>query len=94
MNVKENIDKFHPNRKNLVISSPIVRTDKKDVNNVLQKCNNIFKHQERNVIFLRNILALHRDGLHLNAHGTIMLAGNRLSRTRTFRYNVDSSKET
>ena len=44
VNAKETIDKFHPNCKNIVISSPIVRTDKKDTNNVLKKYNNIFKH--------------------------------------------------
>ena len=95
VNVKETINKFHPNCKNIVISSLTVRTDK-EVNNILQKYTNILKQEERNVIFHNDILAshLHRDGLHLNLNGLIMLAGNLLSRILTFRYNVDSNKET
>ena len=84
LNVKETITKFHPNCKNIVISSAIVRTDKKEANNILKKYNNILKQEERNVIFHNNISAshLHRDGLHLNLNGTI-LAGNLLSRIGT-----------
>ena len=53
------------------------------------------KQEEKNVIFHNNILAshLHRDGLHLNLNSTTMLAGNLLSRIRTFGHNVDSNKE-
>ena len=96
MNVKENITKLHPNCKSVVISLPIVRTDKKEVNNILKKFNNILKQEERNVIFHNNISAshLHRHGLHFNLNDPIILAGNLLSRIRTFWHNQDSSKET
>ena len=43
VNVKETIIKFHPYCKNVVISSPIVRTDKKEAKNMLKKYNNILK---------------------------------------------------
>ena len=86
VNSKETIIKFHPNCKNIVISSPIIRVDKKEANNILKKYNNILKQEERNVIFHNNISVshLHRDGLQLNLNGTIMLAGNLLSRIHTF----------
>ena len=86
VNVKETIIKFHPNCKNLQKSSPIIRTDKKEANNILKKYNNILKQEERNVIFHNKISAshLHRDGLPLNLNGTLILAGNLLSRIRTF----------
>ena len=86
LNVKETINKFHPNCKNIVISSPIVRTDRNEANNILKRFNTILKQEEKNVIFHSNISAshLHRDGLHLNLNGTIMLAGNLLSSIRTF----------
>ena len=86
VNVKETITKFHPNCKIIVISSPIVRTDMKEANNILKIYNNILKQEERNVIIYNNISALHllRDDLHLNLNGTIILAGNLLSRIRTF----------
>ena len=95
LNVKETITKFHPNCKNIVISSAIVRTDKKEANNILKKYNNILKQEERNVIFHNNISAshLHRDGLHLNLNGTV-LAGNLLSRTGTSWHNEDSNNKT
>ena len=86
LNVKQTINKFHPNCKNIVISSPIVRTERNEANNILKRFNTILKQEEKNVIFHNNILAshLHRDGLHLNLNGTIMLAGNLLSRIRSF----------
>ena len=86
VNVKETITKFHPNCKNIVIPSPIVQTDRKEANNILKKYNNILKQEERHVTFQKNISAshLHRDGLHLNLNGTVILAGNLLSRIRTF----------
>ena len=95
VSVKEAINKFHPNCKN-IISSPIIRTDKKEANNILKKYKNFLKQEERNAIFHNNISVshLHRDGLHLNLNGTTMLAGNLLSRIRTFSHNVDSDKET
>ena len=76
VNVKETIIKFHPNCKNFV----------KEANNILKKYNNISKQEERNVIFHNNISALHLhgDGLHLNLNGTIILAGNLLSRVHIF----------
>ena len=82
VNVKETINKFHPNCK--------------EANNTLEKYNNILKQEERNIIFHNNISAshLHRDVLHLNLNGTIMITGNLLSRIHTFLYNVDSNKET
>ena len=87
---------FHPNCKSIVTSSPIVRTDKKEPNNMLKKYNNSLKQEERKVIFDNTISAshLHRDGLHLNWNGTIILAGTLLSRIRTFWHNEDSNKET
>ena len=93
VNVKETIIKFRPNCKNNVISSSIVE---KEANNILKKYNNILKQEERNVIFHNNVSGshLHLDGLHLNLNGTIILAGNPLSRIRTFWYNEDSSKGT
>ena len=86
VNVKEAITKFHPNCKNIVIPLPIVQTDRKEVNNILKKYNNILKQEERHVTFYKNISAshLHRDGLHLNLNGTVILAGNLLSRICTF----------
>ena len=86
MNVKENMTKLHPNCKSVVTSLPIARTDKKEVINILKKLNNILKQEERNVIFHNNISAshLHRDGLHFNLNDTVTLAGNLLSRIRTF----------
>ena len=86
MKVNETIIKFHLNCKNIVISSPIVQTDKKEANNIPEKYNNILKQEERNVIFGKNVSAshLHRDGLHLNLNDTTILAGNLLSRIRTF----------
>ena len=86
VNVKEAITKFHPNCKNIVIPSPIVQTDRKEANNILKKYSNILKQEERHVTFQKNISAshLHRDGLHLNLNSTVILAGNLLSRIRTF----------
>ena len=83
VNIKETIIKFRPNCKNNVISSPIVE---KEGNNILKKYNNILKQEERNVIFHNNISGshLHLDGFYLNLNGTIILAGNLLSRIRTF----------
>ena len=96
VNVKETINKLHVNPKNIVISSPIFQTHKKEANNLLKKYNNISKQEERDIIFHNNISAsrLHRDGLHLNLNDTAMLAGKLLSRIRTFWYNADSDKET
>ena len=74
MNVKETINKFHPNYKSIVvISSPIGLTDKKELNNMLKKYSSILKWRKMYVIFLNNISAshLHRDDLHLNLNGTI-----------------------
>ena len=86
LNVKETINKFHPNCKNIVISSPTVRTDKKESNNIVKIYNSILKQEERNFTFHNNILAshLHRDCLHLNLNGAIIQGGNLLSRIRTF----------
>ena len=77
VNVKETINKFHPNCKNIVLSSPTVRTDKKEANNILKNYNNILKLEKRNVIFHNNISAshLHRDDLHLNLSGAIFDQG-------------------
>ena len=96
VNVKETINKLHVNPKNIVISSPIVRTYNKEANNLLKKYNNILRQEERDITFHNNISAsrLHRNGLHLNLNDTAMLAGKLLSRIRTFWYNADSYKET
>ena len=51
VNVRETITKFHPNCKNIVISSPIVRTNQKEANNILKKYSNILKQEGRNFIF-------------------------------------------
>ena len=65
MNVKETIIEFHPNSKDIAISSPVAPTDQKETNDILKNNNNILKQKERNVIF-HNISEthLHRDGLH------------------------------
>ena len=70
----------------VIISLPIVGTDRNEANNILKRFNTILKQEEKNVIFYNNIsvLHLHRNGLHLNLNGTIMLAENLLSRIRTF----------
>ena len=92
---KEAMTKFYSNCKNIVISSPIVWTDKEEANNILKKYK-ILKQEERNVIFHNNISAshLHRDSLHLDLNGTIILAGNLLSRIRKFWHNEDFNKAT
>ena len=51
VNVRETITKFHPHCKNIVISSPIVRTNQKEANNILKKYSNILKQEGRNFIF-------------------------------------------
>ena len=86
LNIKKTMNKFHQNCKNIVISLPIAQTDKKEAKNIFKKFNTILKQEERNAIFHNNISALHlhRDCLHLNLNGTIMLAENFLSRIRTF----------
>ena len=84
--VKETINELHLNCRSTVISSPIAQTDKKEANNILKKCNNILIQEEWNVIFDSNISGSHlqRDGVHLNIKWCNMLAGNFLSRIRTF----------
>ena len=76
------IHKHHPDCKNIVVSSPIIRTDKQEANNTLKKYNSILKQEEKKAIFHNNITPSHlnKDDLHLNFKGSIVLAGNRLSR--------------
>ena len=85
VNVKETMNKPHPNSRNVILS-PVVCTDKKKVNKILKKYINILKQEERNIIFHNNISALHllMDSLHLNVNGKIILAGNLSSRISTF----------
>ena len=89
--VKKTINKCHLNCKNIAISSPH---------------HLLFEQIRRRITYLKHTTTfwnrkkgisashLHRDGLHLNLNVTIMLAGNLLSRTLTFWYNLDSNKET
>ena len=86
LNVKQIIHKHHPDCKNIVASSPIIRTDKQEANNILKKYNSILKQEEKKVIFHNNITPsrLNKDGLHLTFNGSIVLARNLLSRIRMF----------
>ena len=56
LNVKQIIYKHHPDCKNIVVSSPIIRTDKQEANNILKKYNSILKQEEKKVIFHNNIM--------------------------------------
>ena len=86
LNVKQIIHKHHPDCKNIVVSSPIIRTDKQEANNTLKKYNSILKQEEKKVIFHNNITPSHlkKDGLHLNFNGSTVLAGNLLLRILMF----------
>ena len=86
LNVKQIIHKHHPDCKNIVVSSPIIRRDKQEANSILKKYNSILKQKEKKVIFYNNITPSHlnKDGLHLNFNGSTVLAGNLLSRIRMF----------
>ena len=86
LNVKQIIHKHHPNCKNIVVSSLVIRTDKQEANSILKKYNSILKQKEKKVIFYSNITPsyLNKDGLHLNFNGSTVLAGNLLSRIRMF----------
>ena len=60
LNVKQIIHKHHPDCKNIVLSSPIIRTDKQEANNILKKYNSILKKQEeKKAIFHNNIMPSH-----------------------------------
>ena len=78
LNVKQITHKHHPECKNIVVSSTIIRTDKQETNNILKKYNNILKEEEKKVIFHNNITPSHlnKDGLHLNSNDSTVLAGN------------------
>ena len=84
--IKELIKSHHPDCKNILISSPILRLDNKKAANVLKNYINILKREEHNIILYDNIneLHLHRDGLHLIVKGTIALAENFISTIRRF----------
>ena len=73
----------HPDCKKICISCPIIRTDNKKANNVLKNYIDIFKREEKNVIY-NNIFEYHlyRYGLYLNSNGTTILAGNVIIRTQ------------
>ena len=79
--IKYLIKTYHPDSKNIFISSPILRFDNKTAANALKNYINILKKEEHNIILHDNINGwhLHRDGLHLNVKGTIALAENFLS---------------
>ena len=95
LNVKQIIHKLHPDCKNIVVSSAIIRTDKQEANIILKKYNNILKQEEKKVIFHNNITPSHlnKDGLHLNFNGSTVLAGNLLSRIRMFWCTMDSNEQ-
>ena len=84
--VKQTIHKQHPDCKNIVVSSPIIRTDKQEANSILKKYTSILKKEEKKVIFQNIIMPSHlnKDGLHLNFNGSTVLAENHLSRIRMF----------
>ena len=80
LNVKQIIHKHHLDCKNIVASSPIIRTDKQEANNILKKYNSILKQYYNNITPSH----LNKDGLHLTFNGSIVLARNLLSRIRMF----------
>ena len=84
--IKEVIKNHHPDCKNILISSPILRLDNKKAANVLKNYINILKREEHNIILHDNINEshLHRNGLHLSVKGTIALAEIFISRIRRF----------
>ena len=86
LNVKKTINKHHPDCKNIIVLSPIIRTDKQEANKILKKYTSILKKEEKKVIFQNIIMPSHlnKDGLHLNFNGSTVLAGNLLSRIRMF----------
>ena len=86
LNVKQIIHKHHPNCKNIVVSSLVIRTDKQEANSILKKYNSILKQEEKKVIFHNNITPSHlnKDDLHVNSDNSSVLAGNLLSRIRMF----------
>ena len=47
LNVKQITHKHHPDCKNIVVSCPIIRTDKQETNNILKKYNSILKQEEK-----------------------------------------------
>ena len=68
--IKELIRINHPDCRNIFISFPILRLDHKKAANVLKNYINILKREELNIIIESH---LHRDGLQLDAKGTVAL---------------------
>ena len=68
--IKELIRIDHPDCRNIFISFPILRLDHKKAANVLKNYINILKREELNIIIESH---LHRDGLQLDAKGTVAL---------------------
>ena len=75
------LDKLHPNWRNVVILSPIIRIDQKEAINIFKMFSNILKQEGRNIIFHKGISVshLHWNYLCLDLNSTTMLGQNHLS---------------
>ena len=75
------LDKLHPNWRNVVILSPIIRIDQKEAINIFKMFSNILKQEGRNIIFHKGISVshLHCNCLYLDLNSTTMLGQNLLS---------------
>ena len=75
------LDKLHPNWRNVVILSPIIRIDQKEAINIFKMFSDILKQEGRNIIFHKGISVshLHWNYLCLDLNSTTMLGQNLLS---------------
>ena len=75
------LDKLHPNWRNVVILSPIIRIDQKEAINIFKMFSDILKQEGRNIIFHKGISVshLHCNCLYLDLNSTTMLGQNLLS---------------
>ena len=92
--------KFLTLRKSLIMSSSISVPTTAHIELLEQIKRRRITHLKNTTTFwnrkkrMSSASCVHRDGLHIKLNGTIMQAGNLLSRVRAFWYNVDSNKET